>query len=51
MISAAFDQPSRRGNSQVPPLSGTMPRLVKAAAIFAPVGHDPDVAAQRRVMP
>ncbi len=34
--SAAFDQPISRGRNQVPPDSGTMPRLVKAAAIFAP---------------
>ena len=33
--SAAFDHPISRGRNQVPPLSGTMPRLVKAAAILA----------------
>ena len=32
--SAAFDQPTSRGSSQVPPLSGTTPRFTKAAANF-----------------
>jgi hypothetical protein len=31
----AFSQPIRRGRNQVPPDSGTRPRLQKAAASFA----------------
>jgi hypothetical protein len=34
MISAAFAQPTSRGRSHVPPLSGRTPRRVKAAASF-----------------
>jgi hypothetical protein len=32
MISEAFAQPTSRGRSQVPPLSGSTPRRVNAAA-------------------
>jgi NAD(P)-dependent dehydrogenase (short-subunit alcohol dehydrogenase family) len=41
-ISHARDQPTSRGSSQVPPLSGSTPRFVNAGAIFAERAEGPD---------
>ena len=48
-ISQAFAQPTRRGRYQVPPLSGTMPRLAKPGISIACVGHEAHVAAECQV--
>ncbi len=47
--SDALAHPIIRGRNQVPPDSGTTPRLTNAAANFADLGHDANVAAERRI--
>ena len=47
--SEALAQPIIRGRNQVPPNSGTTPRLTKAAASFAEFRHDANVTAERGI--
>ena len=48
-ISHAFAQPTRRGSSHVPPLSGRTPRFAKPPGELGLVRRDADVAADREV--